>query len=416
MALAAGCVPIGHHHAAAHEWSRYLVGKTSEAEASLVAMRDDEEAKFLLANIALAHGAHDRAASLTAELRGRHPEDVELQLLEHLVRRREEHPAESWLDSYGEAWRALSRPALPSVWAASGWVTFREPPVPEATRRAVKGTPLQLLVDWGPCIREKRSDRVGAMVREPLPPDLRVLALRCVQYHHPEKGMDALCKKLEDQVALDFPESVEVGLPALADDLDGDGPLPPSALDRLQRLLSRPVFSVPHGRLYESYRERLQAAGLPQPEVRALFALVFADFEFSVALLRHPLVRTMRTGDPDTSIRAAALSEQLAHSLLRDRRALSWLQAVPFEWGAGRAGDGAAQERAVTIRDFMRKLIPDALSAAATALAWPIPALNQEVADAEGTDEIGLLARLAGEEIPPAILRHFIITEPPPAG
>ena len=102
MALAAGCVPIGHHHAAAHEWSRYLVGKTSEAEASLVAMRDDEEAKFLLANIALAHGARDRAASLTAELRGRHPEDVELQLLEHLVRRREEHPAESWLDSYGK--------------------------------------------------------------------------------------------------------------------------------------------------------------------------------------------------------------------------------------------------------------------------------------------------------------------------
>jgi len=416
MALAAGCVPIGHHHAAAHEWSRYLVGKTSEAEASLVAMRDDEEAKFLLANIALAHGARDRAASLTAELRGRHPEDVELQLLEHLVRRREEHPAESWLDSYGEAWRALSRPALPSVWAASGWVTFREPPVPEATRRAVKGTPLQLLVDWGPCIREKRSDRVGAMVREPLPPDLRVLALRCVQYHHPEKGMDALCKKLEDQVALDFPESVEVGLPALADDLDGDGPLPPRALDRLQRLLSRPVFSLPRGRLYESYRERLQAAGLPQPEVRALFAVDFADFDFSVALLRHPLVRTMRTGDPDTSIRAATLSEQLARSLLRDRRAMSWLQAVPFEWGAGRAGDGAAQERAVTIRDFMRKLIPDASSAATTALAWPIPSLNQEVADAEGTDEIGLLARLAGEEIPPAILRHFIITEPPPAG
>ena len=89
---------------------------------------------------------------------------------------------------------------------------------------------------------------------------------------------------------------------------------------------------------------------------------------------------------------------------------------MPFEWGAGRAGDGAAQERAVTIRDFMRKLIPDALSAATTALAWPIPSLNQEVADAEGTDEIGLLARLAGEEIPPAILRHFIITEPPPAG
>ena len=418
MALAAGCVPIGHHHAAAHEWSRYLVGKTSEAEASLVAMRDDEEAKFLLANIALAHGARDRAASLTAELRGRHPEDVELQLLEHLVRRREEHPAESWLDSYGEAWRALSRPALPNAFTASGWVTFSEPelPVPEATRRAVKGTPLQLLVDWGPCIREKRSDRVGAMVREPLPPDLRVLALRCVQYHHPGKGMDARRKELEDQVALDFPESVEVGLPALADDLDGDGPLPPRALDRLQRLLSRPVFSLPRGRLYESYRERLQAAGLPQPEVRALFALVFADFDFSVALLRHPLVRTMRAGDPDTSIRAAALSEQLAHSLLRDRRALSWLQAVPFEWGAGRAGDGAAQERAVTIRDFMRKLIPDASSAATTALAWPIPSLNQEVADAEGTDEIGLLARLAGEEIPPAILRHFIITEPPPAG
>jgi len=101
-----------------------------------------------------------------------------------------------------------------------------------------------------------------------------------------------------------------------------------------KRLLSRPVFSVPRGRLYESYRERLQAAGLAQPEVRALFALVFADFDFSVALLRHPLVRTMRTGDPDTSIRAATLSEQLARSLLRDRRAMSWLQAVPFEWGA----------------------------------------------------------------------------------
>src|SRR5438132_773956 len=183
IALAARCVPIGQRHAAAHdqaaahEWSRYLVGKTAEAEAGLVAMRDDEEAKFLLANIALANGAGDRAALLTAELRGRHPEDVELQLLEHLVRRREEHPAESWLDSYGEAWRALSRPALPSVWAASGWVTFREPPVPEATRRAVKSTPLQLLVDWGPCIREKRADRVGVMVREHVTPHFRVIYL-----------------------------------------------------------------------------------------------------------------------------------------------------------------------------------------------------------------------------------------------
>ncbi len=421
MALAAGCVPIGHRHAAAHdqaaahEWSRYLVGKTAEAEAGLVAMRDDEEAKFLLANIALANGAGDRAALLTAELRRRHPEDVELQLLEHLVQLRREHPAESWLDLYGEAWRALNRPALPSVWAASGWVTFREPPVPEATRRAVKSTPLQLLVDWGPCIREKRADRVGVMVREPLPPDLRVLALRCVQYHHPGKGMDALCKELEDQVALDFPESAEVGLPTLADDLDGDGPLPPSALDRLQRLLSRPVFSVPRGRLYESYRERLQAAGLPQPEVRALLAVDFGTTTFSVALLRHALLRTRRTGDPDTSIRAAALSEQLARSLLRDQRALSWLQAVPFEWEAAHAGDRAAQERGDTIRAFMRRLVPDALSAATTAEAWPIPSLNQEVADAMGTDEVGLLARLAGEEVPP-ILRDFVITEPPPAG
>src|SRR6266404_795905 len=81
--LAAACAPIRHGHAdAAHEWSRYLVGKTSEAEARPVAMRDDEEAKFLLAKIALADGRRDRAA---AELRGRHPEDVELQLLEHLV-------------------------------------------------------------------------------------------------------------------------------------------------------------------------------------------------------------------------------------------------------------------------------------------------------------------------------------------
>jgi len=32
-----------------------------------------------------------------------------------------------------------------------------------------------------------------------------------------------------------------------------------------------------------------------------------------------------------------------------------------------------------------------------------------------GTDEVGLLARLAGEEVPP-ILRDFVITEPPPAG
>jgi len=252
------------------------------------------------------------------------------------------------------------------------------------------------------------------MVREPLPPDLRVLALRCVQYHHPGKGMDALCKELEDQVALDFPESAEVGLPTLADDLDGDGPLPPSALDRLQRLLSRPVFSVPRGRLYESYRERLQAAGLPQPEVRALFALVFADFDFSVALLRHPLVRTMRTGDPDTSIRAATLSAQLARSLLRDRRVLSWLQALPFEWEAARAGDREAQERGDAIRAFIRKVVPDAQSAAVTALAWPIPALAREVAEATATDEVGLLARLAGEEIPQAILTHFVITEPPP--
>jgi len=401
LLFAAGCASISHHQAdAAHEWSLYLGGETLEAEGRLAAMADDEEAKFLLANIALANGGHDRAASLTAELRGRHPEDVELQLLEHLVRLREEHPDESWLDLYGEAWRALSRPALPNVFAASGWVTFREPPVPEATRRAVKGTPLQLLVDWGPCVREKRADRVRVMVREPLAPDLRILALRCVQYH---EGMDARRKELEDQAALDFPESVEVGLPTLADDLAGDSPLPPNVLERLQRLLSRPVFSLPRGRLYESYLERLRAAGLPQPEVRAHSAVLFAEDPLSVTLLRGAILRTRRTGDPDTSIRAAALSGQLARLLLRDRQAMSWLMAVPFEWGAGRAGDGAAQERAVTIRDFMRKLIPDALSAATTALAWPIPSLNQEVADAEGTDEVGLYARLAGEEIPPVI-------------
>src|SRR6266436_60849 len=93
MLLVAACAPIRHGHAdAAHEWSLFLGGETSEAEARLAAMADDEEANFLLANIALAHGEHDRAASLTAELRRRHPEDVELQLLEHLVQLRGEHP------------------------------------------------------------------------------------------------------------------------------------------------------------------------------------------------------------------------------------------------------------------------------------------------------------------------------------
>jgi hypothetical protein len=67
----------------------------------------------------------------------------------------------------------------------------------------------------------------------------------------------------------------------------------------------------------------------------------------------------------------------------------------------------ASPKHAATVRD--------ALSAATTAEAWPIPSLNQEVADAMGTDEVGLLARLAGEEVPP-ILRDFVITEPPPAG
>src|SRR5437879_10871738 len=85
LLFAAGCASISHGHAdAAHEWLRYLGGERAEAEASLAAMADDEEANFLLANIALANGEHDRAAFLTAELRGRHPEDVELQLLEHL--------------------------------------------------------------------------------------------------------------------------------------------------------------------------------------------------------------------------------------------------------------------------------------------------------------------------------------------
>jgi hypothetical protein len=132
-------------------------------------------------------------------------------------------------------------------------------------------------------------------------------------------------------------------------------------LDRLQRLLSRPVFSLPHGRLYKSYRERLQAAGLPQPEVRALSAVYFARLSLNVAVLRSPLLRTRRTGDPDTSIRAAALSGQLARLLLRDRQALSWLQAVPFELEAASA-DRAAQERCDTLRasciDSSRTLYP----------------------------------------------------------
>jgi len=97
------------------------------------------------------------------------------------------------------------------------------------------------------------------------------------------------------------------------------------------------------------------------------------------------------------------LSDQLARSLLRDRRALSWLQAVPFEWDAARAGGREAQERGDALRTFMRKLVPDAQSAAVTALAWPIPALARELAEATATDEVGLYARLAGEEIPPVI-------------
>src|SRR6266481_2874666 len=122
LVFTAGCAPIRHGHAdAAHEWLRYLGGQRVEAEAGLATMADDEEANFLLANIALANGEHDRAASLTAELRRRHPEDVELQLLEHLVRLREEHPDESWLDLYGEAWRApgLTHSSAPCPTAVS---------------------------------------------------------------------------------------------------------------------------------------------------------------------------------------------------------------------------------------------------------------------------------------------------------
>src|SRR6266446_7969355 len=138
LVFTAGCAPIRHGHAdAAHEWLRYLGGQRVEAEAGLATMADDEEANFLLANIALANGEHDRAASLTAELRRRHPEDVELQLLEHLVELRGEHPDKSWLDLYGEAWRALSRPPLRSICLPSGWVALPEAPVPDAIRQAV---------------------------------------------------------------------------------------------------------------------------------------------------------------------------------------------------------------------------------------------------------------------------------------
>src|SRR6266404_1572021 len=160
MALAAGCVPIGHRHAAAHdqaaahEWSRYLVGRTPEAPRRIVA-------RLVRRSV---EGTEPASP----------PQRLGCQRLGH----------------------------FPRAPCARGHTAGRQEHAPSATRGLG-------------CIREKRADRVRVMVREPLPPDLRVLALRCVQYHHPGKGMDARRKELEDQVAIDFPESVEVGLPTL---------------------------------------------------------------------------------------------------------------------------------------------------------------------------------------------------------
>src|SRR2546428_1653081 len=67
MALAAGGVPLGHPHAAAHdqaaahEGSRYLVGKTAGAGARPLPMGDDEGGQFLLAYIPPAPRAHHPA-------------------------------------------------------------------------------------------------------------------------------------------------------------------------------------------------------------------------------------------------------------------------------------------------------------------------------------------------------------------
>ena len=55
---------------------------------------------------------------------------------------------------------------------------------------------------------------------------------------------------------------------------------------------------------------------------------------------------------------------------------------MPFEWEAARAGDHEAQERGDAIRAFTRKVVPNAGSAALSALAWSIPALAREVAEA----------------------------------
>src|SRR5437667_3759969 len=108
-----------------------------------------------------------------------------------------------------------------------------------------------------------------------------------------------------------------------------------------------------------------------------------------VGRLRGATLATTRNGDAGLKVRAARLSRRVGLLLLRDRTLMSWLQAVPFLYWAGKYGDDpCVRDLAEDVRGYGTGLFPAAFSAGTAGVFWPIPALMSDAGSLQVDDEI----------------------------
>jgi len=387
-------------------WAVYAEGRPAEAKKRLGRLARDDRATFMLANIALSEGDLTRAAELSAQLQKRQPTAGEVMLLGRLVQRRRESPGEAWLDSYAAAWREAGRPELTNVFTPQAWVLWPELKVPDSIRRAVLGTPSQLLLQPDLCNTKKGCpDLTSALSSDDLPAEWLVLAVQLARC--PLRCQDQRCQRLAAELDWRFPESAEFALLGLIDAVPEDQPLTADLLGRLEAVLARPRLALSNADLRVAYEAPFRALGLSQPELRArlLMNVVWMWNPMLVGRLRRATLQTTRDGDAGLKVRAAQLSRRAGLLLLRDRTLMSWLQAVPFLYWAGKYGDEpCVRDLAEDVRAYATGFFPAAQSAATAVVFWPIPALMSDAGSLQVDDEITFYERLTGEPVPARVM------------
>ena len=401
--LAAGCgvLPgVNRTEQVRQAWTAYAERRPAEAKKRLGSLGRDDRATFMLANIALSEGDLTRAAELAAQLQKRQPTAGEVMLLGRLVQRRRESPGEAWFDSYAAAWREAGRPELTNVFTPQAWVLWPELKLPESLRRAALGTPSQLLLQPDLCTKKGCPDLTSALSTDDLPAELQVLAVQFTGC--PETSQAQLCQRLVAELDRRFPESAEFALLDLLDAVPEDRPLTADLFDRLEPVLARPRFALRDADLRVAYEAQFRALGLSQPELRArlLMSVVWMWNPMLVGRLRGAILQTTRDGDAGLKVRAARLSRRVGLLLLRDRTLMSWLQAVPFLYWAGKYGDEpCVRDLAEDVRAYGTGFFPAAMSAGTAEVFWPIPALMSDAGSLEVDDEIAFYESLTGEPV-----------------